>query len=110
MGDTGLLMSQFEEGDIKTFLQGDLGIYKGTLYENITAQILQRLQKKCYYYEPSQTSEIDFIIYYDGEITPIEVKEGRKYEVTFFTKLCQCLSACKCLSILCEKCRQSRGI
>lgn len=77
MGDTGLLMSQFEEGDIKTFLQGDLGIYKGTLYENITAQILQRLQKKCYYYEPSQTSEIDFIIYYDGEITPIEVKAGR---------------------------------
>lgn len=30
----------------------------------------------CYYFEPSQTTEIDFIIEYKGEITPIEIKTG----------------------------------
>lgn len=77
MADTGLLVSQFDDGDIKELIQGEMGIYKGALYENITAQIFQRAQKKCYYYEPNPTTEIDFIIYYDGDITPIEIKSSR---------------------------------
>ena len=57
-------------------ISGDLGIFKGALYENMAAQIFQRKHKKCYYFEPSQTTEIDFIIEYEGEITPIDIKAG----------------------------------
>lgn len=77
MADTGLLISQLNDGDIQKIIQGELGIYKGALYENIAAQIFKRNQKKCFYYEPSQSAEIAFIIYYNGSITPIEVKAGK---------------------------------
>ena len=77
MADTGLLISQFSNGDIQKIARGELGIYKGALYENIAAQIFKRNGKHCYYFEPSQTTEIDFIIEFEGEITPIEVKAGK---------------------------------
>lgn len=76
MADTGLLISQFDEGVIKELLRGELGIFKGALFENITAQILKYANKTSYYFEPNQNTEIDFIIYYDGEITPLEIKAG----------------------------------
>lgn len=74
MADTGLLISQLEDGEIKKVISGDLGIYKGALFENITAQILKYNNKKSYYYEPNQNSEIDFVISYEGNITPLEIK------------------------------------
>lgn len=76
MADVGLFISQLEDGEIQKIISGDLGIFKGALYENMAAQIFQRKHKKCYYFEPSQTTEIDFIIEYEGEITPIEIKAG----------------------------------
>lgn len=77
MSDIGLFISQLEDGEILKIINGDLGIYKGVLYENIAAQILKRKEKNCYYYEPNQFSEIDFIIEFEGEITPIEIKGGK---------------------------------
>lgn len=77
MSDTGLLVSQFDEGVLKELLQGELGVFKGALYENVAAQMLNKVHKQAYYYQPNTTSEIDFIIYYQGEITPLEVKAGR---------------------------------
>ncbi|NBK98292.1 MAG: DUF4143 domain-containing protein [Erysipelotrichia bacterium] len=77
MSDVGLFISQLSDGDVLKIINGDLGIYKGVLYENIVAQTFKRAEKKCYYYEPSQFSEIDFIIEYEGNITPIEVKAGK---------------------------------
>lgn len=77
MSDIGLFISQLEDGEILKIINGDLGIYKGALYENVAAQIFKRKNKKCYYYEPNQFSEIDFIIEYEGGITPIEIKGGK---------------------------------
>lgn len=77
MADTGLFISQLNDGDIQKIISGELGIFKGALYENIATQIFKRMDKSCFYYEPSQSSEIDFIIYYNGKITPIEVKAGK---------------------------------
>ena len=76
MADCGLFISQFDDGDIQKIIRGDLSIYKGAIYENIAAQICKRANKACFYYEPSQSTEIDFIIKYEGEITPLEVKAG----------------------------------
>lgn len=75
--DTGLFISQFDESIIKELLKGKLGLFKGAIYENIAAQTLRYMNKECYYFEPNTTSEIDFIIYYEGHIVPLEVKAGK---------------------------------
>ncbi len=74
--DTGLLLSNFEDAIITKALEDALGIYKGALYENITNQILDMNGYKHFYFEPNTSSEIDFVTYYKGEITPLEVKGG----------------------------------
>lgn len=85
MADTGLLVSQFDESVIKELLNGNLGVFKGALYENIAAQILSMHERDLYYFEPNTSSEIDFIIYYKGEICPLEIKAGRNTVSKSFT-------------------------
>lgn len=85
MADTGLLVSQFDESVIKELLNGNLGVFKGALYENIAAQILGMHERELYYFEPNTSSEIDFIIYYKGEICPLEIKAGRNTVYKSFT-------------------------
>lgn len=85
MADTGLLVSQFDESIIKELLSGNLGVFKGALYENIAAQILGMHERELYYFEPNTSSEIDFIIYYQGEICPLEIKAGRNTVSKSFT-------------------------
>ncbi len=85
MSDTGLLISRFDEKIITDLLSGKLGIYKGAIFENIVAQMLKSKEKTAYYYEPNQHSEIDFIINYEGEITPIEVKASLNTQSKSFT-------------------------
>lgn len=77
MSDSGLLLSQLDDETIRQILLGNLGIYKGAIYENIIAQTFALQNKTAYYYEPNQHSEIDFIIEYEGHITPIEIKAGK---------------------------------
>jgi predicted AAA+ superfamily ATPase len=85
MADTGLLVSQFDESVVKELLNGNLGVFKGALYENIAAQILSVHEREHYYFEPNTSSEIDFIIYYQGEICPLEIKAGRNTVSKSFT-------------------------
>lgn len=77
------LISQFNEGIIKALIQGELGIYKGAIYENIAAQLSKQYQKVSYYFEPNTSSEIDFIIYYEGNI----IKAGKNTKSTSFNHL-----------------------
>ena len=74
MNDTGLLMSMLEEGSSKDIIDGNLGIYKGAIYENIIAEIFTKLNKKLYYFEYKDRIEIDFFIRKDNIATAIEVK------------------------------------
>lgn len=83
--DTGILVSQFSTADIQKMATDDIGIYKGALYENIAAVILERSQKEMYYYQPSTSSQIDFVIDFKNEITPIEIK-ARRGNASSFTK------------------------
>lgn len=82
--DTGLLVSQFDDSVVSLVLENALGAYKGVVYENITAQILNNAGYKCFYYEPNTSSEIDFIINYNGRVVPIEVKGGIRTKSTSF--------------------------
>ena len=76
MNDTGLLMSMLEEGSSKDIIDGNLGIYKGAIYENIIAETFTKLNKKLYYFEYRDKIEIDFFIRKDNIATAIEVKSA----------------------------------
>ena len=76
MKDTGLLMAMLEDGVQKEIIDGNLGIYKGAIYENIIADIFTKLGKKLYYFEHNSTIEIDFFIRYENVITAVEVKSA----------------------------------
>lgn len=76
MRDTGLLMAMLEEGSQEDIIDGNLGIYKGAIYENIIADIFTKLGKKLYYFEYNSQLEIDFFIRYEKELTAIEVKSA----------------------------------
>jgi predicted AAA+ superfamily ATPase len=76
MRDTGLLMAMLEDGSQEDIIDGNLGIYKGAVYENIIADIFGKTGKKLYYFEKAQTFEIDFFIRYQKEATAIEVKSA----------------------------------
>lgn len=76
MKDTGLLMGMLEEGTAREILNGNLGIYKGAIYENIIADIFAKNNKKLYYFEHNSTLEIDFFIRFQDKITAVEVKSA----------------------------------
>ncbi len=76
MRDTGLLMAMLEDGAQKEIIDGNLGIYKGAIYENIIADIFTKLGKKLYYFEHNSTLEIDFFIKYENVVTAVEVKSA----------------------------------
>lgn len=76
MRDTGLLMSMLEDGSQKDIIDGNLGIYKGAIYENIIADIFAKAGKKLYYFERKGNIEIDFFIRMDGKATAVEVKSA----------------------------------
>lgn len=76
MRDTGLLVAMLDEGTQENIIDGNLGIYKGAIYENIIADILAKKGKKLYYFEYNSTLEVDFFIRFEKVITAIEVKSA----------------------------------
>lgn len=63
-------------GSQEDIIDGNLGIYKGAIYENIIADILAKKGKKLYYFEYNSTLEVDFFTRYQKEIMAIEVKSA----------------------------------
>jgi hypothetical protein len=76
MCDTGLLMAMLEDGSQEDVIDGNLGIYKGAIYENIVADIFSKLGKKLYYFEQNGKLEIDFFIRRNKTATAVEVKSA----------------------------------
>jgi predicted AAA+ superfamily ATPase len=76
MRDTGLLMAMLEDGSQADIIDGDLGIYKGAVYENIIADIFGKAGKKLYYFERNNKLEIDFFIRRDKQAVAVEVKSA----------------------------------
>ena len=89
MRDTGLLMAMLDEGSAEDIIDGNLGIYKGAIYENIIADILAKKGKKLYYFEKDSKLEIDFFIRYQKKATAIEVKSAEKATSKSMTSIIQ---------------------
>ncbi len=74
MADIGLLINMLDEGVQWKILQGDLLGYKGAIFESLMADILGKIGRKLYYFHKSSGLELDFVIPYKGECTPLECK------------------------------------
>lgn len=76
MRDTGLLMASLEDGAQEDIIDGNLGIYKGAIYENVIADIFAKSGKKLYYFSHNYSLEIDFIVKLSRCVTAVEVKSA----------------------------------
>ena len=74
MCDTGLFVSMLEPGTQFDILQGNLFGYKGAIFENLMADIFNKMGRKLYYFHKDSGLEIDFVIRYQGDCTLVEVK------------------------------------
>lgn len=74
MADIGLLVSMLEDGTQSSILQGDLFTYKGAIIENLVADIFGKMGRKLYYFHKNGGVELDFLIRYKGQCTPVECK------------------------------------
>ena len=74
MADTGLFIAMLEDGTAWSIMQGNLGAYKGAIYENLMADILGKMGRKLYYFHKDSGLEIDFLMRYKGECVLVECK------------------------------------
>lgn len=74
MQDSGLFVAMLEEGSAGKILSGEMGMYKGAIYENIVADAFSKTGRNLYYYHKDSGLEIDFISTIDGEVSLVEVK------------------------------------
>lgn len=81
MSDVGLLASEYSQGIQLKIISGDDKLNFGAIFENYIAQELTACEHDLYYYNNKKRGELDFLIEYDGEVLPIEVKSGKDYKV-----------------------------
>ena len=79
LSDVGMLTSLYGRATKIQLLSNNPNINYGAIYENVVAQELKAHGFKLYYFNSRKTGELDFVIEYNGEILPIEVKSGKDY-------------------------------
>jgi len=75
MNDVGIL-SNILELKVSDILNDNLSLYKGVIAENYVATQLLSRGYSLYYWMSNGIAEIDFLIYTDDGIIPVEVKAG----------------------------------
>lgn len=79
MVDVGLLAAMCMNGIQVKILSKEKDINFGAIYENAVAQELKCHGFDLYYYNSKKQGELDFLIEYEGEVLPIEIKSGKDY-------------------------------
>lgn len=72
--DIGILMAMLDPGTRADVLQGNLGGYKGAIYEGVMADFLHKKGQNLYYFHKDGGMELDFLVRQKGECVPLEVK------------------------------------
>ena len=80
LSDIGLLTTLYGRATKMQLLSENQDINHGALYENVIAQELKAHGFKGYYYNSKKFGELDFLIEYNGNVLPIEVKSGKDYK------------------------------
>ncbi len=79
LSDIGLLASMYADGLQLKILSKEKDINFGSIYENAVAQELRAHGFDLYYFNSKKQGELDFVIEYQGNVLPIEVKSGKDY-------------------------------
>ncbi len=83
LNDVGLLAAMYG-GDIQVRLLSSLNVNYGAAFENLVAQELYvhdfATDHDLFYFNSKRQGELDFVVEYQGEVLPIEVKSGKAYE------------------------------
>ena len=74
MADIGLLIEMLGPGTRADILQGNLGGFKGAIYENLMADTLHKKEQNLYYFQKDSGLELDFLVRMNGDCVPLEVK------------------------------------
>ena len=72
--DIGMLVAMLGGTTRADILQGNLGGFKGAIFENLMADTLIKKGQSLYYFQKDSGLELDFLIRYKGECVPVEVK------------------------------------
>ena len=72
--DIGILVAMLGPSARVDILQGNLGGFKGAIYENLMADTLIKKGQSLYYFQKDSGLELDFLIRLKGECVPVEVK------------------------------------
>ena len=83
MADVGLLTSCYPDCVSKELLNMNLEneINNGALFENYIAQEFISNNITPYYYKNKKIGEIDFMVEYDNQIIPLEIKSGKDFKL-----------------------------
>lgn len=79
LSDVGLLAAMYMDGLQIKILNREKDINFGAVYENAVAQELYAHGFSVYYFNSKKQGELDFLVEYQGEVLPIEVKSGKSY-------------------------------
>lgn len=74
LADIGLLVEMMGPSTRADILQGNLGGFKGAIYENLMADTLHKKAQNLYYFQKDSGLELDFLVRMNGECVPLEVK------------------------------------
>ena len=74
VSDIGLLSEMLGAGTRADILQGNLGGFKGAIFENLMADTLHKKAQSLYYFQKESGLELDFLVRMKGECVPLEVK------------------------------------
>jgi predicted AAA+ superfamily ATPase len=62
-------------------LNDEKDINFGAIYENVVASLLRTHGfERLYYYNNKKQGEVDFLVEWQGDVLPIEVKSGKDFE------------------------------
>ena len=81
MSDVGLLTTRYGKASVLSFLGGNYNLNCGAMYENFVAQELHAHGLDGYYFNSKKQGEVDFIVEYNLQAVPIEVKSGKDYQI-----------------------------
>lgn len=79
LSDVGLLASMYVDGLQLKILSREKDINFGAIYENVVVQELKAHGFELYYFNSKKQGELDFVIEYQGNVLPLEIKSGKAY-------------------------------
>ena len=79
MADVGLLAAMYMNNIQIRILNREKEINFGSVYENAAAQELKAHGFDLYYFNSKKQGEVDFLIEYNGDVLPVEIKSGKDH-------------------------------